>query len=116
MHASVDCGIAVNPGIVRQQIEGGILYGLSNALLGRITLDNGRVVQSNFHDYRVLRLRDAPRVEVHILPSEHSPTGVGEGAVPVVIGALVDAIHAAGGPHVRSLPVMDNDLSLRAPG
>ncbi len=113
VYAVVDCGTAVNPALVRQQIEGGIVFGLSNAMYGRITLRAGRVEQSNFHDYRIMRLAEAPAVTVEVLPSNASPTGVGEGAVPVVIGALVDAIYAAGGPRIRSLPVINADLSLR---
>jgi len=109
--ASVECGIAVNPQLVEAQLQGGILFGLSNALYGRITLRDGQVEQSNFHDYPLLGFHAAPPVRVRILPSDEPPTGVGEGAVPVVIGALVDAIHAAGGPWVRSLPVMAQDLS-----
>ncbi len=114
--AVVDCGIAVNPALVQAQIEGGIVFGLSNALFGKITLERGRVAQSNFYDYRVMRLAEAPAITVHVMPSTEPPTGVGEGAVPVVIGALVDAIRAAGGPRVRSLPVVDNDLSPAAAG
>lgn len=116
VHAVVDCGTAVNPELVRRQVEGGIVFGLSNALYGRISLSNGRVEQSNFHDYRVMRLHEAPAITVHVVPSTEPPTGVGEGAAPVVIGALVDAIYAAGGPRIRSLPVIDNDLSPRAAG
>ena len=112
--ATVDCGTVVNPQLVEQQIQGGILFGLSNALYGKITLREGRVEQSNFHDYRLLRLADAPAIAVHVMPSDAPPTGIGEGAVPVVIGALVDAIHAAGGPRIRALPVMDHELALRA--
>lgn len=112
--ATVDCGLAINPALVEAQIQGGVLFGLSNALYGKITLAKGRVEQSNFHDYPLLRLKDAPPVAVHLLPSDERPSGVGEGAVPVVIGALVDAVYAAGGPRVRALPVMDADLRLRA--
>jgi isoquinoline 1-oxidoreductase beta subunit len=114
VNAAVDCGTVVNPQLVEQQIQGGILFGLSNALYGKITLRDGRVEQSNFHDYRLLRLAEAPSIAVHVLPSDAPPTGIGEGAVPVVIGALVDAIHAAGGPRIRALPVMDHELALRA--
>jgi isoquinoline 1-oxidoreductase beta subunit len=108
--ACVDCGLAVNPELVEAQIQGGIMFGISNALYGKITLKSGRVEQSNFHDYRILRLKDSPHVEVHVLPSGDHPSGVGEGAVPVVIGALVDAIFAAGGPRIRALPIMDTKL------
>ncbi len=111
--AAVDCGLAVNPQLVENQIQGGALFGLSNALYGKITLANGRVEQSNFHDYPILRMNEAPPVEVFLIQQEERPSGVGEGAVPVVIAALVDAIYAAGGPRIRSLPVMDADLQLR---
>ena len=109
--ACVDCGLAINPDLVEAQIQGGVMFGISNALYGKITITEGRVKQSNFHDYPILRLKDSPRVEVHVLPSGDHPSGVGEGPVPVVIGALVDAIHAAGGPRIRSLPIMDNLVS-----
>jgi isoquinoline 1-oxidoreductase beta subunit len=111
--ASVDCGLAVNPQLVESQIVGGIVFGLSNALYGEITLENGKVQQSNFHDYPILRLKDTPSIEVYIAPSEATlPNGIGEGAVPVVIAALVDAIHTAGGPRIRKLPILKNDISL----
>ncbi|MEQ8232620.1 MAG: molybdopterin cofactor-binding domain-containing protein [Gammaproteobacteria bacterium] len=113
VHAAVECGVVVNPQIVEQQIQGGVLFGLSNALHGKITLKHGRVEQSNFHDYPLLGLARAPAVHVHVLPSDEAPTGIGEGAVPVVIGALVDAIWAAGGPRIRALPVLDHDLRPR---
>lgn len=111
--AAVDCGLALNPQLVEAQIQSGIMFGLSNAIYAKITLNEGRVEQSNFHDYPILRLKEAPSVEVHMLPSDAPPSGVGEGAVPVVIGALVEAIHAAGGPRIRALPVRDADLQLR---
>lgn len=113
VQAVVECGIVVNPQLAEAQIQGGIIFGLSNALHGRITLKDGRVEQSNFHDYRLMGIAEAPSIAVHILPSDAPPTGVGEGATPVVIGALVDAIYAAGGPRIRRLPVMDSALSLR---
>ncbi len=112
--AAVDCGLALNPQIVQAQIQGGVIFGLSNALHGKITLANGRVEQSNFHDYAIMRMVEAPRIDVHLLPGKEHPLGVGEGAVPIVIGALVDAIYAAGGPRIRALPVMDADLHLRS--
>ena len=106
--AAVECGKVVNPNIVKAQISGGIIFGLSNALFAKITLANGRVEQSNFHDYPILSMVEAPPVEVAIIASDENPTGVGEGSTPVVIGALVDAIHAAGGRHPRSLPLNAN--------
>lgn len=110
---AIECGQVINPDIVKAQLQGGITFGLSNALYGKITLKDGRVQQSNFHDYPVLRIAQAPSVEVHIIPSDAKPTGIGEQSVPVAIGALVEAIYNAGGPRVRSLPVADNKLTFR---
>ena len=103
--AAVDCGMVVNPEIIRRQIEGGIAYGLSAALHGRITLKNGRVEQSNFHDYPVLRLPEMPRVDVHIVTSREAPGGVGEPGTPPAAPAVVNAIFAATGKRLRSLPI-----------
>jgi isoquinoline 1-oxidoreductase subunit beta len=103
--AAVDCGMVVNPEIVRRQIEGGIAYGLSAALHGRITLKEGRIEQSNFHDYPVLRLPEMPRVDVHIVPSREAPGGVGEPGTPPAAPAVVNAIFAATGKRLRSLPI-----------
>jgi len=106
--ASVDCGLAVNPEIVENQIAGGMIFGISNALYGEITLKNGRVEQSNFNDFPLLRLKDSPKIKVYLAQSDSDrPNGIGEGAVPVVIAALVDAIANAGGPRVRKLPILD---------
>ncbi|MCP4426787.1 MAG: xanthine dehydrogenase family protein molybdopterin-binding subunit, partial [Chloroflexi bacterium] len=91
---AVDCGIVVNPGIVVAQMEGGIVFGLS-ALQEKIVVENGRVQQSNFHDYPILRLDEMPKIEVYIVPSAESPTGVGEMSTPPVIPAVVNAIFAA---------------------
>jgi len=102
---AVDCGIAVNPDNVRAQMEGGIGYGLSAALSGAITLKDGIVEQSNFHDYPALRINEAPRIDVHIVPSAAAPTGVGEPGTPVVAPALANAIFAATGKRLRSLPL-----------
>ena len=108
---AVDCGTVVNPNIVRAQIEGGIIFGLSAALKSEITLQNGRVQQSNFHDYQVLRMNEAPPIEVHIVPSDAPPTGVGEPGVPPVAPALANAIFAATGKRVRRLPIRAADLT-----
>jgi isoquinoline 1-oxidoreductase beta subunit len=102
---AVDCGIAVNPDNVRAQMEGGIGYGLSAALYGAITLKDGVVEQSNFHDYPALRINEAPRIEVHIVPSTAAPTGVGEPGTPVVAPALANALFAATGKRLRTLPM-----------
>jgi isoquinoline 1-oxidoreductase subunit beta len=101
---AVDCGVAVNPDVIRAQMEGGIGFGLGAALFGEITLDKGRVVQSNFHDYRTLRIDDMPKVEVHIVPSTEAPTGVGEPGVPLVAPATANAFFHLTGQRVRRLP------------
>jgi isoquinoline 1-oxidoreductase beta subunit len=101
----VDCGIAVNPDIVRQQMEGGIIFGLTAALYGEINIDNGRVRQSNFHDYRMLRMQDSPAIDVHIMASNADPTGVGEPGTPVIAPAVANAVFAATGQRLRSLPL-----------
>lgn len=102
---AVDCGVAVNPEVIRAQMESGIAYGLTAALYGAITLADGVVEQSNFHDYVPLRIGEMPSVEVHIVPSRENPTGVGEPATPVIAPALANAIYAATGKRVRSLPI-----------
>ncbi len=102
---AVHCGIAVNPDIVRAQMEGGIGFGLSAALYGAITLKEGAVEQSNFHDYPVLRINEMPKIDVHIVPSTDKPTGVGEPGVPVIAPAVANALAAATGKRVRSLPL-----------
>jgi isoquinoline 1-oxidoreductase beta subunit len=102
----VDAGLIVHPERVRAQMEGATMMGLGNALHGEITFKQGRVVQSNYTDYRVLRMNEAPReLNVHIVPSEHRSTGIGEPGVPPVAPALTNAIFAATGRRIRSLPV-----------
>jgi len=102
---AVACGLAINPDVVKAQMEGGIGFALSTALHGAITLDKGAVVQSNFHDYPLLRINEMPRVDVHIVPSQDAPTGVGEPGVPPLAPALANAIFAATGERVRTLPI-----------
>ena len=102
---AVNCGLAVNPDVVRAQMEGGIGYGLSAALYGAITLKDGVVEQSNFHDYPVLRINEMPAVEVHIVASTDKPTGVGEPGVPPIAPAVANAIAAATGKRLRKLPL-----------
>lgn len=104
---AVDCGVAVNPNIVRQQMEGGIGYGLGAVLYNEITLaEGGRVVQSNFHDYRSLRIHEMPEVEVSIVPSTQWPTGVGEPGVPPIGPAVANAWRRLTGEPVRRLPMV----------
>ncbi len=102
---AVDCGIAVNPWNIVAQMESAIVYGLSAALHGEITLEGGRVQQSNFDDYPVLRMREMPKVEVHIVESAEPPTGVGEPGVPPIAPAVTNAIFALTGKRVRKLPI-----------
>ncbi|MFO1317008.1 MAG: xanthine dehydrogenase family protein molybdopterin-binding subunit [Burkholderiales bacterium] len=102
---AVHCGVAVNPDNVRAQMEGGIGFGLSAALYGRITLKDGLVEQSNFHDYPLLRINEMPAVDVHIVPSTDKPSGVGEPGVPVIAPAVANALAAATGKRLRSLPL-----------
>jgi isoquinoline 1-oxidoreductase beta subunit len=102
---AIDCGLAINPDIIRAQVEGGVAFGLSSILHERITVKAGAVEQSNFHDYPVLRISEMPRVEVHIAPSGEPPTGIGEPVVPSVGPAVSNAIFAATGKRVRTLPL-----------
>jgi isoquinoline 1-oxidoreductase beta subunit len=101
---AVDCGIAVNPDMVRAQMEGGAGYGLGAALRNQITFDKGAVEQANFDTYEPLRMSDMPKVEVHIVASQEAPTGVGEPGVPPAAPAVANAIFAATGKRLRSLP------------
>lgn len=104
---AVDCGVAVNPDVIRAQMEGGIGYGLSLALSGAITVKDGVVEQSNFHDYTVLRINQMPKIEVYIVPSTEKPTGVGEPGTPPTAPAVVNALYQATGKRIRTLPIGD---------
>jgi isoquinoline 1-oxidoreductase beta subunit len=107
---AVDCGVAVNPNVIEAQMEGGIGFGLTAALHGQITLKDGQVEQSNYADYPLLRIGEMPRVEVHIVPSEAHPTGVGEPGVPPIAPAVANALYAATGKRVRHLPIDPAEL------
>ncbi|HEX3061238.1 MAG TPA: xanthine dehydrogenase family protein molybdopterin-binding subunit [Usitatibacter sp.] len=106
--AAFDCGRVVNPMTVEAQLQGAIAFGLSGALFGKLTLKEGRVEQSNFHDYRVLRMNEMPAIEVHLVPGGDKPTGVGEPGVPPVAPAVANAVFALTGKRVRSLPFADS--------
>jgi len=110
MVCAIDCGTVINPDGVRSQVEGGIVMGLTAALYGAITLEKGRVQQSNFHNYKLLTMREMPVVEAHIVPSTEPPTGVGEPPVPPTPPALVNAIYAATGKRIRRLPIDPEEL------
>jgi isoquinoline 1-oxidoreductase beta subunit len=109
--SAVDCGTAVNPDGVRAMTEGGINFALTPVLNGEITIKDGAVEQANFDGYQVLRINDAPDIEVHIVPSAADPTGMGESAVPPLAPAVANAVFAATGRRVRRLPI---DFALHA--
>lgn len=102
---AVDCGVVVNPDTVKAQMEGGIIFGLSAALFSEITFKNGRVEQSNFNDYRIMRINEAPAIEVYLVASAEAPGGIGEPGTSAVAPALTNAIFAATGKRIRKLPV-----------
>lgn len=108
---AVDCGYAVNPSGIEQQIRSGVVFGLSAALKGGITIDRGRVQQQNFHQYDVLRMEEMPAVEVHIVQSRNTPGGIGEASTPGIAPAVANAIFAATGKRVRRLPIRAQDLA-----
>jgi isoquinoline 1-oxidoreductase beta subunit len=107
---AVDCGTVVHPDNTAAQIEGGVLFGLSAALFSEITIEGGRTVQSNFHDYRTLRMSEVPAIEVHLAPSGDAPGGIGETGTIAAAPALANAIFAATGVRIRKLPVKGIDL------
>jgi len=106
MVAAVDCGLVVNPSGAEAQVQGGVLDGLGAALHGEVTVESGRVRQSNFHDYRVLRMNEAPAIEVHFVRSTEAPSGLGEPPLPPVAPAVVNALFALTGRRVRRLPLL----------
>jgi isoquinoline 1-oxidoreductase beta subunit len=108
---AVDCGYVVNPAIVVQQIESGIVYGLSALLRGEITIDRGRVQQTNFNNYEPLRMDEMPVIETYIVPSTNPPGGIGEASTPAITPAVTNAIFSATGKRIRKLPVKPEDLA-----
>ena len=108
--AAVDCGQVVNPDNVAAQVEGGIAFGLTAALKAEATLKDGRMQQSNFHDYPILRMDEMPLVEVHIVESSQGPTGMGEMGVPPIAPAIANAVFAATGKRIRHIPIKPADL------
>ncbi|MBI4766001.1 MAG: molybdopterin-dependent oxidoreductase [Deltaproteobacteria bacterium] len=107
---AIDCGRVVNPDTIKAQMEGGIVFGLSAALHGAITFKKGRVEQGNFNDYRLLTMEEMPVIEVHIVPSNEAPGGVGEPGVPPIAPAVGNAVFAATGKRIRRLPINPGDL------
>ena len=102
---AVDCGQVVNPDIVKAQIESGVVYGISGALWGEVTLNNGRVEQSNFNNYRVLRMNETPPIDVRLIRNSEAPGGIGEPGTSVTAAALANAVYAATGKRLRKLPL-----------
>jgi isoquinoline 1-oxidoreductase subunit beta len=108
---ALDCGRIINPSSIEAQARGSIVYGLTSALYGAITINRGRVQQNSFNDYQMLRFPEMPEVEVHIMQNDETPTGAGEFAVPPVAPALCNAVFAATGKRVRKLPIQPEDLA-----
>lgn len=105
IYCAVDCGRTIHPGIVDQQITGAIVFGLSAALFGQVTVKDGKIEQGNFDDYNVLRMNQTPRIDVQIISSKENPTGVGEAAVPLVAPAIANALYGMTGRPILSLPL-----------
>ncbi len=108
---AVDCGRVINPDSAEAQVESGIIFGLTAALYGAITIEDGRVAQGNFPDYEMLRMADSPEIEVHLVESGIAPGGLGEPATPPVAAAVANAIYSLTGQRVRELPIGDRDFS-----
>lgn len=102
---AVDCGMFVNPNTIEAQVQGGIIFGITGALYGEITIEDGRVVQTNFTDYRMMRINEVPPIEVHLVKSGEAPGGIGEPGTAATAAALSNAIFAATGTRLRKLPV-----------
>jgi len=102
---AVDCGTVVNPDTVRAQIQSAIIFGITAALYGEITLKDGRVEQANFDTYQILRMNEAPAIEVHIVQNFEPPGGMGEAGTSATVPAVTNAIYAATGQRLRKLPV-----------
>lgn len=103
--AVLDCGMVVNPDTVKAQIEGGIIFGLTAVADGDITIEQGRVKQSNFHDYKMLKLDQIPEIVVEIIPSAEAPSGIGEPGTPPIAAAMTNAIYQATGERIKTLPI-----------
>ena len=107
---AIDCGTAINKDTITAQMEGSAIFGMSLAFYGKITAKDGAIEQSNFHDYRMTRMSQAPDIHVEVIDSNEPPTGVGEPGVPIIAPAIVNAIFKATGKRYRSLPLSDHGL------
>ncbi|HSH97267.1 MAG TPA: molybdopterin cofactor-binding domain-containing protein, partial [Methyloradius sp.] len=105
---AVDCGMVVNPDTVRAQLEGGVIFGITAALWGEVTFKDGRTEQSNFHNYRLMRINEAPIVEVYVVDSHENPGGLGEPGTSAVMPAVANAVFAATGKRIRKLPIVNS--------
>ena len=108
---AVDCGRPVNPNGIKAQVEGAAIYGVSAFMKDAITINKGRVEQSNFNNYQMPRMNETPKIEVHIVQSTEEPTGIGEPGLPVIAPAVCNAIFAATGKRIRRLPIKAEDLA-----
>jgi isoquinoline 1-oxidoreductase beta subunit len=104
----IDCGIAINPNLIRQQMESGIAYGLSAALNDEVRIEKGHVQQTNFHNHPVLRFDECPLIETHIIATDENPEGVGEPGTPPIAPAVANALFTLTGQRLRSLPLKLN--------
>jgi isoquinoline 1-oxidoreductase beta subunit len=102
---AMDCGTVVNPDTVQAQIQSGVIFGVTAALYGEISLKNGRVEQSNFDNYQILRINEAPAIEVHVIKSSEPPGGMGEAGTSGIVPAVANAVFAATGKRLRKMPI-----------
>ena len=112
---AIDCGWAVNPDTIEAQVESGIIYGLTAAMYGEITIENGQVVQGNFPEYEMIRMSTSPEIEVHIIESGEALGGLGEPATPPIAAAVTNALYILTGQRVRNLPIKNHDFSENSP-
>jgi isoquinoline 1-oxidoreductase beta subunit len=110
---AMDCGIVVNPNTVQAQIQSGVIFGVTAALYGEVTLKNGRIEQTNFDSYQLLRLNEAPAIEVHVVPSPETPGGMGEAGTSGIVPAIANAVFAATGKRLRKMPIDASALKQR---
>ena len=108
----LDCGFVIDPDTVRAQMEGGIIDGLSAALFSKVTIADGAVQESNFDNYRFIRLAEVPEIDVHLLSGDGPLGGVGEAAVPAIAPAVANAVFAASGKRLRKLPMLDEGIRI----